>query len=827
MSQFEPRPFGKYFLTDRIAVGGMAEIYKAKTFGVDGFEKTLAIKKILANYSADKEFVTMLTDEAKLVVNLSHPNIVQIYDLGRVGDDYFISMEFIDGVNLRELINRVSEINQKIPIDICLYIAAEICKGLDYAHSKRGSDGKPLEIVHRDVSPHNILVSFEGEVKIVDFGIAKAAQNVSQTQMGTLKGKVTYMSPEQASGKPFDQRTDIFSCGILLYEMLSFERLFTGDTQIEVLNLIRNTKITEASLKSKIPEAALKVVAKALAHHPRDRYQTAADMQVEITRLLYSRFNEFSPRKLSELLKNWYGRAAQSKANHEILPPYETKSILMNSQEQVNIVHRESKDDTGIVDTLRAGETKVDDFQNVDDATQNGRTEKLDMASVVISPQHVRRYALISVLTLLALMTSYLVFDYFRHLKPVDSGQISVEKTEVELKSHPQGATVYLNGKDTGLKTPATLSGLTLKRDYEMTLVKEGFETLETTLRLDSPDPQPLAFSLKKIIPVSYTLTVKSSPEGAEVLLDDVATGKTTPAEFIGLKIAQEYRIKLKKDGYEDYKASFKNENPKDQIVDVSLSEAKLAVLVIDSEPQGATILFDGIDTGFVTPHEFPDLKTPQVVKLTVAKDGFVAATETVGLTDESEKQVRMTLKPLEVKYVLKISSMPKGAKIKLNGKDSGALPLNLSVPAGKYEVEAVLDGYKTQMRTIEVSDGDRDVTFTLTPVKIPSTKAVTTPTLPIQTNTTKVVTPTPQPLTTTSSSSKAATARLRVDSTPRGASVTVNGSPRGITPIVIMDLPKLKNLTIVVAKKGYKSWQQTLSLAKDYAELSAKLAPN
>jgi len=254
MANFEPKPFGKYFLTDRIAIGGMAEIYKAKTFGVDGFEKIMAIKKILSHYSADKEFITMLTDEAKLVVNLSHANIVQVYDLGRVGDDYFISMEFIDGINLRDILERVVELGQKIPSDVLVYIATEVCKGLDYAHNKKDINSNPLKIVHRDISPQNILVSFDGGVKIVDFGIAKAAMNLSQTNIGFLKGKVNYMSPEQAFGKPIDGRTDVFSLGIVMYELFTGNRLFSGDSQMQILKKIRNTKITVDALSDEIPK---------------------------------------------------------------------------------------------------------------------------------------------------------------------------------------------------------------------------------------------------------------------------------------------------------------------------------------------------------------------------------------------------------------------------------------------------------------------------------------------------------------------------------------------------------------------------------------------
>src|SRR3990167_9510501 len=173
MNTFKPQPFGKYLLLEKLAVGGMAEIYKAKTFGAEGFEKLLALKKILQHAAADKEFINMLVDEAKLSVLLSHANIVQVYDLGKVGDDFFISMEYINGVNLRDLLYRLREQNQKLPQEFAVYIASEVLKGLDYAHRKTDSQNRPLGIVHRDVSPQNILLSYEGEIKIVDFGIAK------------------------------------------------------------------------------------------------------------------------------------------------------------------------------------------------------------------------------------------------------------------------------------------------------------------------------------------------------------------------------------------------------------------------------------------------------------------------------------------------------------------------------------------------------------------------------------------------------------------------------------------------------------------------------
>lgn len=736
-TQFEPRPFGKYFLTDRIAIGGMAEIYKAKTFGVDGFEKTLAIKKILHHYSADKEFTTMLTDEAKLVVNLSHPNIVQIYDLGRVGEDYFISMEFIDGVNLRELINRGQELNEKIPPDVCLYVASEICKGLDYAHSKRGPDGTPLEIVHRDVSPHNILVSFEGEVKIVDFGIAKAAMNLSQTQLGTLKGKVTYMSPEQAVGKPIDHRTDIFSCGILLYEMLSGERLFTGDAQLEVLNAIRNTRITEEWLRGRVPEAAVKILTHALAYTVRERYQNSADMQIDLTRSLYSQFRDFTPRRLSELLKRWYGKPSAKRAE-EASFSYRSASFPQDAaQEQVNIVHRESHDDAefSLADTLKAGELQSRDFLQAvvpSDSDAGEQPEKSGIAATSQKWDHTekreiklaplsetrkpskRRLVIGAVIACAVLLLGYVLIDLAEH-----SGKISghaADSADVKLNSAPPGAKIFIDGRDTGLVTPALVKKLKLGQEYDLTLVRDGYRTLDSNILLESSKPLPLKFELKKSGPSNYVLTVHSTPPGARILLDGSDTGKTTPAEFSGLNAGEKYQLGLILSGYQEHVSSLKNDTDKDRVMDVSLSKVASATVRVDSTPPGAAIFMNGKDTGTVTPHDFSDLEVPQVVEFKLKKDGYGDAVETVGLPAGGRKALSLRLASLTEKRVIKVTVNVSGARVAVGGAEIGTAPVSVVVAPGNYVIEVVSDGYVPQSRRVEVASDDREIGFTLKP---------------------------------------------------------------------------------------------------------------
>ncbi|MBC7973804.1 MAG: serine/threonine protein kinase, partial [Myxococcales bacterium] len=195
----KPTPFGKYFLLERINVGGMAEVFRAKAFGVEGFERLVAVKRILPNIAEDKEFIRMFIEEAKLSVQLNHANIAQIFDLGVVDSSYYIALEHIHGRDLRGIFDRCRQVGEPMPVAQACFVAMKVCEGLDYAHNKRDQGGRELSLVHRDVSPQNILVSFEGEVKLIDFGIAKSELADGQTETGTIKGKFSYMSPEQSA----------------------------------------------------------------------------------------------------------------------------------------------------------------------------------------------------------------------------------------------------------------------------------------------------------------------------------------------------------------------------------------------------------------------------------------------------------------------------------------------------------------------------------------------------------------------------------------------------------------------------------------------------
>ncbi len=279
--------FGEYTLLDRIAVGGMAEVWRARRRGVEGFQKTVAIKKILSNLTGSKDFVTMFIDEAKLAAQLSHNNIIQIYDLGKVGDDFFIAMEHVDGKDLRSILTAAQEAKRPLPLGLALLIVGAVASALDYAHRKRDFDGDAMGLVHRDVSPQNVMISYEGSIKLCDFGIVKAVAKASTTQMGALKGKLQYMSPEQAWGKSVDARSDIFSLGSVFYEVLTGRQLFSGDSEIGVLDSVRECRIrSPREIEPSVPEEVARIAAKALAKSPGERYQTAGDMEHEIRKVL-------------------------------------------------------------------------------------------------------------------------------------------------------------------------------------------------------------------------------------------------------------------------------------------------------------------------------------------------------------------------------------------------------------------------------------------------------------------------------------------------------------------------------------------------------------
>ena len=288
MTVFEPIQFGKYQLLDKIAAGGMAELYRAKLTGAQGFEKLIAIKKILPHLCEEDNLVASFINEAKLAALLHHENIVQIYDFGRMDDEYFIAMEFIFGKDLRTIRKTAKERDLPLGMENILYIVSRICAGLDYSHNLRDLQGQPLNMIHRDINPQNVLVTYEGQLKIIDYGIAKAASQNTKTRDNLIKGKLAYMSPEQANGQIIDHRSDIFSTGIILYELLAVRRMFEGET-MHVLSLVRDAQYDPPEeVIPDLPAKLNELLRRSLAKNPDDRYPSAGEMLADLEEFAFS-----------------------------------------------------------------------------------------------------------------------------------------------------------------------------------------------------------------------------------------------------------------------------------------------------------------------------------------------------------------------------------------------------------------------------------------------------------------------------------------------------------------------------------------------------------
>ena len=278
----------RYRVVEKLESGGMAEVFRAESEGLQGFRKQVAIKRVLPHLSSKKKFISMFLDEARLSAQLSHSNCVQVFDIG-VGDNaFFIVMEFVDGANLKSIIEHIKKTGHDFPVEHAVYLSLELCKGLSYAHELTDNSGVPLHIVHRDMSPPNVLITKNGEVKIVDFGLAKANSQLEKSEPGIIKGKFSYLSPEAAMGQEVDLRTDIFAVGIILWELLSGQRLFLGDTDFQTVKRVQAAQVPSISqINRKVPLELEKIMARALARDPAARYGTARELGLDLSKFLF------------------------------------------------------------------------------------------------------------------------------------------------------------------------------------------------------------------------------------------------------------------------------------------------------------------------------------------------------------------------------------------------------------------------------------------------------------------------------------------------------------------------------------------------------------
>jgi serine/threonine protein kinase len=305
---------GRYEVIRHLASGGMADVMLARVSGtgIEGFERHVVLKRIRPEHAKDERFIRMFLDEARLAASLHHSNVVQVNDVGQDRGEYFFAMEYIHGADLRTVLHRVVRAKQQVPLAQVLAIGSAIAAGLHYAHEKKAPDGKPLGVVHRDVSLSNILIGFDGAVKLVDFGIAKAALRAQETRSGTLKGKVAYMSPEQCTGQPIDRRSDIWGIGVVLYETATASRLFTGDTDYMIMDAIVDSKIVSpGKRRADLPTSLSKIIMRALDQDPAKRFQTAGEMRQALDKLAAESNLVATATSMAEWLETLFGAAPE------------------------------------------------------------------------------------------------------------------------------------------------------------------------------------------------------------------------------------------------------------------------------------------------------------------------------------------------------------------------------------------------------------------------------------------------------------------------------------------------------------------------------------
>jgi serine/threonine-protein kinase len=310
----------RYRVVDRLEAGGMAEVFRGEALSVQGFKKQVAIKRVLPHLAQNPNFISMFLDEARLGARLSHANIVTVFDIGAADNTYFIVMEFIDGVNLKSMIEGLRKSGQRFPMKEAIYICIEACRGLSYAHETLGEEGEELNIVHRDVSPPNILISKRGEVKLTDFGLAKATTQLEKTDPGVVKGKFSYLSPEAAMGQEVDARADIFALGIVLWEMLAGRRLFLGETDYQTVKLVQQANIPSLTrLNPEVDEEFEGVLLKALARDPAQRYQSCRDFGDALAGYIFSHQMKVTAYDIAALVKSVSGKKPRRSQDQSII----------------------------------------------------------------------------------------------------------------------------------------------------------------------------------------------------------------------------------------------------------------------------------------------------------------------------------------------------------------------------------------------------------------------------------------------------------------------------------------------------------------------------
>lgn len=512
------QPFGKYELYDRIAAGGMAEIYRARYRAAAGVTKQVVIKKILPHYAGNSAFIKMFMDEAKIVVGLSHGNIAQVFDFGEIDGEYFLAMELVHGQALSKVIRRAREKQMPvIPTPFAVYVAMEMCKGLHYAHTRLDDRNRPLNIVHRDVSPQNVILSYDGQVKLVDFGIARArTAGRSETEAGAIKGKYVYFSPEQARGRDIDARTDVFATGIVLYEMLCGRLPFEGKLMDVLRKIVQCDFPRPRTVNPDLTPALERILLTAMAADKKDRYPTAQALQEALAAYLYTHAPTFSAAALAHLLGYLFepelvaeGTPVQLPRDfleqlplwQKPLPPGPDAPGPSGSHDQVTTAGRASAKAK-----RKSGQTSRPKLEPRD-GSGRGRSEVETRAAPGSEPRALdtKDAWAASSRPLLSGRAKWIAAAAVPIIAAAGAGALvffigSFGTFSIQLTSEPPGALVSVDGQ-AGRPTPVLISGLTANEEHLIEVSAPGWKTSSQRVKPVRGATVPLFVKLEPIAP--------------------------------------------------------------------------------------------------------------------------------------------------------------------------------------------------------------------------------------------------------------------------------------------------------------------------------------
>ncbi|MEY3014547.1 MAG: hypothetical protein RIT45_3282 [Pseudomonadota bacterium] len=643
-----PQPFGRYFLTQKIAMGGMAEIFRAKSVGAEGFEKIVVVKRILPHFCEDESFVTMFQDEARVAAHLNHANVVQIFDFDEVDGLYYIAMEYVEGQDLKRVLDRGTKEGTPLSIAQAVLIMIEAGMGLDYAH-KREVDGKPLNIIHRDISPHNMMVSYNGEVKIMDFGIAKAASRSTKTRVGTVKGKCAYMSPEQARGRPLDARSDLFALGVCLWEMLSGKRLFVGESDFETLNNVLKAEVPSLTeMNPEVPEDLDKIVQRSLAKERDDRQRDVSEFVSDLRRWFYSTVPDPSAVSLRDYMHGLFVEeidklkqdvAAEAAALNEL----RTNSGVRRPNTSSSNVAISAPDDATVA---------LDSASGLMPASDGDATVALDASAS-------------------ALLTAR-------------SGQTLAGQPIVAQKSNT-GLFIGI-----GVLVVAALAGGAF-------VAMKPADPPPAPVAQQAPTPPPPPPEVKKVkIAISAPGAVEIKVNGqTEATGDSVTIEVEEGTDLKVLAIGDDGRKELVRASADSdgQKIEVKLPEPEKKPEPAPAPAAAAPVVIVQVDPDNAAVQVNGKDVTLVGGNfKVPELKLGDTFKVTAKFEGYKDfaqdfmvknAIETFDVKLEKIRVVANTPKPAG-KGKVTISAKP-WANVFLKGKKLGLTPRSVELPAGKH----------------------------------------------------------------------------------------------------------------------------------------------